>query len=172
MQHKIFVGNYPEIENYIDGEKLRPQDTKFRGEGIIVFHRVPRNIKKFIEHSTFPIYILLQSTSKIPYELSNHFEIIQSKNVWPIKKFVEHIFFNPNRKYVYEKLTTHKPSPVAIWKWIEMNVVSVYDIVPEVLLMIDEKVLMKLPKKYFYSLLSFKLNCTTNIKKLRWTQKQ
>jgi len=169
--NKIFIGDHPEIKDYIDGETIRPQDTKFSGKGIIVFNKVPKNIKEFLKHSTFPIYILLQDTKKITPELYKHFKIFYG-DTWTIKKFAEHIFFNPNRKYVHEKLTIHKPPPMALWQWIKMNVALVYDIIPEVFLMIDEKVLMRLPNKYFYALMSFKLNYTTNIRKLKWTQKQ
>jgi len=172
LLHKIFIGNYPEIENYIDGTTLKPQDTKFKGEGTIVFNKIPKNIKEFLECSTFPIYILLQSNKGITPYLYNNFKVIQDKDIWTIRKFVEHIFYNPNRKYVYEKLITHKPPPMALWKWIEMNVMSIYGTIPEVLLMIDEKILMRLPNKFFYALVSFSLNHTTNIRKLKWTQKQ
>ena len=171
LHHKIFIGNYPEIDNYIDGEKLRPQDTKFRGEGIIVFNKIPKNIKGFLEHSTFPIYILLQDTKRITPELYNNFEVIQDKNTWSMRKFVEHIFYNPDRKYVYEKLMTYKPPPTALWQWIKMNITRIYDTIPEVILMIDEKILMRLPNKFFYAMVSFSLSHTTNIRKLKWTQK-
>jgi len=170
VKHKIYIGDHPTIENYIDGIKIKPEDTRFGSKGILVFNRVPRNINKYLKYSVHPIYILLNSTKGIPYKLYKKFEIIQDKNVWDVKRFVEHIFYNPNRKFVFDTLCEHNPNSVVLFEWIRKNVLMVYDTIPEVLYKIDEQVIKKMGNMYFYSLISFGLESSGNVINLKWVK--
>ena len=169
MKHKIYIGDYPTIDNYIDGTKIKPQDTAFgESDGVIVFTKIPKNIDQYLKYSVYPIYILLQDTKNIPYKLYSKFDIIHNGGAWTMKKFAENIFFNPDRKFVYKQLTSMRPNVFGLWSWISKNAISVYDEMPAVLLKIDEQVLMTLSDRYFYMLVSFNLSCSNNVRKLRW----
>lgn len=136
---------------------------------MLVFNKVPKNLKSYLQYSTYPIYILLRDSKDVPYQYNNHFDIIFDGGIWSIRKFVENIFFNPDRLFVYNRLATYRPPVMALWGWIKRNAMLVYEQIPDVLMELDEKVLKKLDSSYFYILVSLGLDCSNNVRKLQWT---
>lgn len=164
MKHKIYIGDHPTIENPIEGKNILPQDTRFAGEGTLVFNTL-KNINKYLKYSSYPIVVLLNSTRSLKYEHYKKFDVIQS--VWSIRNFVEHIFFNPDREFVYNKLVDFSPPTVSLFMWIKKNAIRVYNTIPEILYTIDE-IVVKGMSEYFYVLVCFRLKCSTNVIKLKW----